>query len=705
MPMTLTIGAEVLRNFERSSRLEWLETNGLGGWAMSTLSGAHSRRYHGLLVAATRPPVERMVLLSRLDETVRVGERSVELGSARFPGAVHPRGFERLTAFERDLFPVFEYDLAGIVDGAVLRKTVAAITGENTVVVLYQVLPAGGAARGWSPPASIELELRPFYAVRGYHELGSSARPFSREAGLADDVLVYRAWEGAPVVHLRVPGARFVPAPDWWLRFELQEEIDRGFDAHEDLFTPGVLHVDLRGPGSLGVVVSADPAAGRNAESLLAGERRRREALLTRVPGVAAGATQPAVAGAGLVRALAIAADQFLVRRGERDTTVIAGYPWFTDWGRDTMISLPGLCLVTGRHSEAKGILRTFAAAVDRGLLPNRFQDRGEPPEYNTVDATLWFFVAIRRYLEATGDEAFVRGELLAVLEDILDWHRRGTRHGIHVDEDGLLYAGEPGVQLTWMDARVGDWVVTPRRGKPVEIQALWYNALRILAELEARSGRREKGADLEAEAERARRRFIELFWNDAVGCLHDCVDQRDGAAATEIDDRVRPNQVLALPFELLDRARAAAALDTVERRLLTPVGLRSLDPGHPDYRPRYEGGPAQRDAVYHQGTVWSWLLGPFITALVRLHGEEGRRRAGRLLEQAAARHLGEGCVGSVSEIFDAEAPFTPRGCSAQAWGVAEWLRAAVEDARLGAGQQRAEGGQAAGNLRGASGI
>jgi predicted glycogen debranching enzyme len=687
--MSIVLERTDLRDFERSSRLEWLETNGLGGWAMSTVSGAHSRRYHGLLVAATRPPVERMVLLSRLDETVRVGERSIELASSRFPGTIHPRGFERLVRFERDLFPTFEYDLAGADEGALLRKTVAAISGENTVVVLYELVAA--------PTEGVELTLRPFYAVRGYHELGTCARAFRREAQLVDDVLLYRAWDGAPEVHLRVPGAGFEPAPDWWLRFELREELDRGFDGHEDLFTPGVMRVKLVARGRLAVVVSTEPAARRDGLALLAAEKLRRERLLTRLPAIAhddVGSAQvslnaPDAAGADLLRMLTIAADQFLVRRGERDTTVIAGYPWFTDWGRDTMISLPGLCLATGRHAEAKGILRAFAAVVDRGMLPNRFPDRGEAPEYNTVDATLWFFVAIRRYLDATGDEAFVRRELLGVLEDILAWHRRGTRHGIGVDDDGLLYAGEPGVQLTWMDARVGDWVVTPRRGKPVEIQALWYNALRILAALEVRFGRAEQGAELEADAERARRRFVELFWNAAAGCLYDCVDQRGGAAATELDDRVRPNQVLALslPYDLLDPVRANSILDLVEARLLTPFGLRSLDPRHTDYRARYEGGPAQRDAVYHQGAVWSWLLGPFITALVRLRGDEGRRQARRLLERAAS-HLGEACVGSVSEIFDAEAPFSPRGCPAQAWGVAEWLQAAIEDAGLGVGLQ-----------------
>jgi predicted glycogen debranching enzyme len=548
-----------------------------------------------------------------------------------------------------------------------------------------------------APTEGVELTLRPFYAVRGYHELGTCARAFRREAQLVDDVLLYRAWDGAPEVHLRVPGAGFEPAPDWWLRFELREELDRGFDGHEDLFTPGVMRVKLVARGRLAVVVSTEPAARRDGLALLAAEKLRRERLLTRLPAIAhddVGSAQvslnaPDAAGADLLRMLTIAADQFLVRRGERDTTVIAGYPWFTDWGRDTMISLPGLCLATGRHAEARGILRAFAAVVDRGMLPNRFPDRGEAPEYNTVDATLWFFVAIRRYLDATGDEAFVRRELLGVLEDILAWHRRGTRHGIGVDDDGLLYAGEPGVQLTWMDARVGDWVVTPRRGKPVEIQALWYNALRILAALEVRFGRAEQGAELEADAERARRRFVELFWNAAAGCLYDCVDQRGGAAATELDDRVRPNQVLALslPYDLLDPVRANSILDLVEARLLTPFGLRSLDPRHTDYRARYEGGPAQRDAAYHQGAVWSWLLGPFITALVRLRGDEGRRQARRLLERAAS-HLGEACVGSVSEIFDAEAPFSPRGCPAQAWGVAEWLQAAIEDAGLGVGLQ-----------------
>ena len=299
--------------------------------------------------------------------------------------------------------------------------------------------------------------------------------------------------------------------------------------------------------------------------------------------------------------------------------------------------------------------------------------------------------MVLRRHpalLDATGDEAFVQRELLPVLEDILAWHRHGTRHGIRQDEDVLLYGGEPGVQLTWMDARVGDWVVTPRRGKPVEIQALWYNALRILADLRRRFGSDEEAAALEADAERARGRFVELFWNPSAGCLHDCVDQHAGAPPLEVDARIRPNQILALalPFELLDPTRAAAVLRVVEDKLLTPFGLRSLDPADPDYRPRYEGGPAERDAVYHQGAVWSWLLGPFITALVRLRGEEGRIQARRIVERAAS-HLTDGCVGSVSEIFDAEAPFQPRGCPAQAWGVAEWLRATIEEAGLGVGE------------------
>jgi len=377
-----------------------------------------------------------------------------------------------------------------------------------------------------------------------------------------------------------------------------------------------------------------------------------------------------------LVRSLAAAADQFIVARGD-EKTVIAGYHWFSDWGRDTMIALPGLTLVTGRAEAAKSILLAFARHVDRGMLPNRFPDAGEEPEYNTVDATLWYFEAVRALLYYTDDYQFIQTHLYPALAEIIDWHVRGTRYGIKVDEDGLLASGEPGVQLTWMDARVGEWVVTPRQGKAVEIQALWYHALRVMERLahefndaagEERYGRM---------AERAEQSFNRLFWNEAAGCLFDVVDgdMRDGS--------IRPNQIFAvsLPHSMLARERAQGVVEVVGRELLTPYGLRSLAPNDPRYRGRYEGDPSSRDGVYHQGTVWGWLMGPFITAYLKVNenSQEARDQAARWLE-AFSGHLREAGLGQVSEIFDGDAPHHPRGCIAQAWSVAELLRAAAED-------------------------
>lgn len=647
---------EVCADFARASEYEWLETNGLGGWASATAAGANTRRYHGLLVAATAPPVGRMVLLSRLDETVATAEGRFELAASQFPGVVHPRGFDYLERFRRALFPSFEYAAGGVR----LRKTVAAVNGENTTLVLYEVLAA---------PGPFVLELCPFFAGRDYHTL-VQANPYVRRDGyFADSTLVYQSYDGVPRVFLRVPGASFRPALDWYYDFEYAREEERGLDHREDLFTPGVLSVPLAPGARLGVIASTADPAGWTAWDLFAVERRRREAEIASF-----GNPDP------LCRALAAAADAFVVRRGEGLRTVIAGYHWFSDWGRDTMISLPGLCLVTRRFDEARSILRAFARAVSEGMLPNRFPDRGEPPEYNTIDATLWFFVAVWRYLQASADEMFVRDELTPVLEEILAWHERGTRHGIHVDDDGLLAGGEPGMQLTWMDARVGDRVVTPRIGKPVEVAALWANALWILSQLLARAGRSAEAGALRRRARAARQRFAEVFWNAEEGYLYDCVD---GDAK---DASLRPNQIfaLSLPFPLLGGERAESVLRAVEEKLLTPRGLRTLAPDDPRYQGTCAGPPEERDAAYHQGSVWPWLLGPYLTALVRLRGEAGRE-AGRALLQGFAPHLGEAGLGTVSELFDGDVPHAPRGAIAQAWSVAELLRAAVEDLRMGA--------------------
>ena len=593
---------------------EWLETNGIGGYASSTACGMNTRRYHGLLVAATKPPVGRMVMLSKLDERLRIDGAWHDLATNQYPGAVHPRGADHLVSFDRAIFPVSEF----VVGDVRLRKTVAAIHGENTTVILYELLES---------PAGVVLELRPFIAGRDYHGLVHANDAIHRDAHFDGGVFALQPYDGVPTLFLDVPGSTFDAAPDWYYRFEYAIEMERGLDAHEDLFTPGTLTRTLSPGARLAVIASIDDPRGRDGIALLDAERRRREGVN-------------------------LAADQFIVRRGADGRSIIAGYHWFTDWGRDTMIALPGLCLATGRYDDARRILRAYAACVSEGMLPNRFPDGGEAPEYNTADATLWFFVAAWRYFEATRDDAFVREVLLSVLRDIVAWHTRGTRHNIHEDDDGLLVAGVAGDQLTWMDAKIGERVVTPRHGKAVEINALWFNALKILAEF-------DDSAAMRARAARVRVRFREVFWNG------DYLDD------VEHDASIRPNQIFAigLPFPLLDGADAASVLAVVEQHLLTPVGLRTLSPRDPRFVGTYLGGPRERDAAYHQGTVWPWLLGAYIDALVRVRGDAGRAEGRRILGGI------DWSSGSLPEIFDSAPPHHPRGCIAQAWSVGEILR------------------------------
>ena len=611
-------------NWEAASRLEWLETNGLGGFACGTVAGANTRRYHGLLVPAVKPPLGRFVLLSKLDERVN----GIDLASNIYPGAIHPRGFEQLQSFERDLFPVFTF----VAGGVRIRKTIAAIDGENSTVVVYET------------SAPITLELRPFIAGRDYHSLTSATGSIRRDGVFEGGVFSLSPYDGVPTLHLSIPNASFDAKPDWYNRFEYPIEQLRGLDFHEDLFTPGTFKVDVKPDSPLAVIASIDNPRGRDGRALLAREQRRRERILER---------------SKASRRLTLAADQFIVRRGKDRRTIIAGYPWFTDWGRDTMISLPGLCLCTHRYDDARLILTSFAESVSDGMLPNRFLDAGEKPEYNNADATLWFFVAVKKYFDATGDAT-----LLPVLRDIIAWHRRGTRYNIHEDADGLLIAGAPGVQLTWMDAKIGDWVVTPRQGKPVEINALWYNALRILAEMENSNELRERAA-------RVRQRFGEVFWNEKTGCLDDVAG----------DATIRPNQIFAisLPYPLIDGERAASVLRVVEEKLLTPVGLRTLDPADSRFVRRFAGSMRERDAAYHQGTVWPWLIGAYVTSLMRVRRDAA---AAKRVLAGMEKAMDHDCVGSIAEVYDATEPYTPGGCFAQAWSVAEVIRASVEDVK-----------------------
>ena len=623
---------------------EWIECNGLGGWASASLSGALTRRYHGLLVAALRPPTGRMVMLSKLDEALLGAEGRFELGCNEYPGITYPRGFEQLAAFSRGLFPVFEFACGGMR----LRKTVAALHGENTALVCYELLEA-------SAPSA--LELRPLLAPRDYHSL-SHANPFLRQSSeFKGGLLRLKPYDGVPEIFIQVPGSSFSAEGAWYRNFQYARERERGLDFEEDLFCHGAFRVELKKGEPLYVLASLQDPSGRDGSALLKAEAGRREALL-------AGQDDP------FRRRLLLAADQFLVRRGGDLSTIIAGYPWFTDWSRDTMIALRGLCLSTGRLAEAKGILEAFLQSLSQGMLPNRFPDASEIPEYNTVDGTLWLFVAVFDFWKKGGDEAFVFKRCLPALLEILEWHRHGTRYGIQADADGLLKAGEPGMQLTWMDAKVGGWVVTPRQGKAVEVNALWFNALRISLELCLAAKKTELVAGLAREAESCRLAIAKAFWNPAADCCYDVID---GAQA---DASLRPNQLfcLSLPFPLFEGARAESILKAVEKKLLTPRGLRSLSPDDPRYSPRYEGGVRERDGAYHQGTVWGWLLGPYCEALIRVRGKAGKATAQKLIE-GFSPHLDEACIGTASEIFDGEAPHAAKGCPAQAWTVAELLR------------------------------
>jgi len=452
---------------------------------------------------------------------------------------------------------------------------------------------------------------------------------------------------------------------EWYRNFEYDAERERGLDFTEDLFNPCLLRFDLGSRRQASVIASTERRDVAHAMEYRQAEIARRRTAVVASP-----------VEDDFAQCLAAAADQYIVSRGDQKT-IIAGYHWFSDWGRDTMIALPGLTLPTGKHDIARSILRTFAQHVDQGMLPNRFPDAGESPEYNTVDATLWFFEAARSYLTYTSDVEFVRSELYPVFADIIAWHVRGTRFGIKVDASGLLSSGEQGVQLTWMDAKVGDWVVTPRRGKPVEIQALWYNALCIMEDLARQFGDEAGQKRYRNMATVASWSFNRLFWNEKTGCLYDVTN---GAPP---DPSIRPNQIFAvsLKHSMLPPERAKAVVEKVEKHLLTPYGLRSLAASDPQYRGRYTGGPTERDGAYHQGTVWPWLMGPFITAYTKVNAESdaARRQAAAWLEPLKI-HLADGGLGHISEIFDGNAPQRPCGCIAQAWSVAEILRALVED-------------------------
>lgn len=632
--------------------IEWLEADGLGGFASGTASGIRTRRYHALLLSATNPPTGRMVLVNGCDAWFVQGERRLALSSQRYaPGVLHPDGASRLIRFSCDPWPTWEFD----VEGATLLQELCVENGSGVTVMSWRIVSG-------ELPAGARLEVRPFLSGRDYHSLHHENSAFRFEPSVRGAEVAWRTYEGVPVIRALSNG-EYRHAPDWYRNFLYEAERARGLEDREDLASPGVFSWMLGADDHPAVLVlsAGDGApwaeepeeALRIAEDIRRGERVRRGSF---------------------VSPLTLAADAYVVRRGEGQT-IVAGYPWFTDWGRDTFIALRGLCLATGRLDVARDILVEWAGAVSEGMLPNRFPDAGETPEYNSVDASLWYVVAVdelldrgraRRRLVSRAQSARLRD----AVQRILRGYAAGTRFGIRMDDDGLLAAGVPGVQLTWMDAKVGDRVITPRIGKPVEIQALWINALAAGA---------KDDRQWQRVAERAVSSFEARFWNPATGMLFDVVDI-DHVTGTA-DAAVRPNQILAvggLPLVLLDGARARSVVDGVEQHLVTPLGLRSLAAGEPGYSRIYRGGPAERDAVYHQGTVWPWLIGAFVDAWLRVRGytEGAQENARRRFVEPLLEHLHTTGLGHVSEVADAESPFTPGGCPFQAWSLGELIRA-----------------------------
>ena len=648
---------------------EWLETNGIGGYACSTVIGCNTRRYHALLCAATAPPLGRMVLVNKADETLSIGERHIELGCNQFPGAVHPNGYHYLESFEVTPVPRWVYRVPGF-DGApdvVLEKTLWMPYGENTTCVSYVLLEG----------PEITLSVRPFVTGRDYHHSHSFNQQFNTDLQRSTDQgswfksqVQMRPYNEGPPITFSSDG-EFFEAGAWYYSFEYAREMERGLDCHEDAWCPGAFVWKLTANQEAHLVVSTEPG-DFSQHNLISGDtadrRRTLGAVFNDLP----------VERRETAQRLAVAADQFIVRRQDNLHTVLAGYPWFSDWGRDTMIALPGLCLTTNRLYEAASILLSFAKAASEGMIPNRFPDHGETPDYNTVDATLWFFHATAQYLERSGDWQTVGEQIYPVLRECIEWHIKGTRYGIQADEsDGLLSSGGGGTQLTWMDAKVGDWVVTPREGKAVEIQALWFNALKSMMDMAERAGDKRMKNLCGTWSRKVKQNFTEKFWNAEENCLYDYVN------GTYQDGAIRPNQIFAvsLPHRLLTADLEKRVVACVQRELLTPHGLRSLSPRDSRYCGIYIGDQWQRDGSYHQGTVWGWLMGPFLSAYLKVNRySPASKKQAALWLQPLIEHLDEACIGSISEIFDGDAPYTPRGCFAQAWSVSETLRVLVEE-------------------------
>ncbi len=632
-------------NLKNALSREWLETNGLGGYASSTIIGANTRRHHGLLVAALEPPGARHVLLSKLEERVVVDGHESHLSTNLYPGTVFPHGFNVQNEFRLAPWPVFRYAGADFE----IEKSVCFVHGENTVVAAY---------RNRNRTGTLTLAVRPLLAFRDFNKLAKRNAAANVFVQHREGVLSVQPYAQLPRLFFHVSPCETDIKADWYLRFTYPVDEERGLEHEEDLVSPFELTFRLGGDETVYIAATIEPHATVNAVELLEREHQRRQQFADRDP---------------VRAALRAAADTFLVRRGEDGLTITSGYPWYADSGRGAMVALPGLTLTTRRFDEAKRVLVTFAKYCDRGLIPNIFSTGGEKPTYNSVDASLWFVVAAWKYWKAGNDAGAMR-ELLPTLREITRCYNEGTRFDIYADADGLISAGGPGSQLTWMDVKLEGYVPTPRHGKAVEINALWFNALLMLAEIEEKiAGDTDAVAPLRKLSDRVATSFVKTFWFAAGGYLYDVVQGNNR------DTSVRPNQIFAvsLPYSPLSAEQQQSVFRVVTEQLLTPYGLRTLSPQHEKYARRYTGTRWQRDAIRHQGTVWSHLIGAYADAFLRVRGnDKGQRRELLELLQPLLKHLEDTSLGSVSEMFDADPPHYPQGCPSRACSVAELLRA-----------------------------
>jgi len=689
--MTIVFNKDICHDLSKAIEKEWLETNGIGGFASSTIIGANTRRYHGLLMAATRPPLGRTLLLSKLEEYLCIDGEEFPLSTNIYPNAIYPEGHKNLSQFCLNPFPTFEYSVNGID----IKKIVFMVHGENTTVTLYQVNCRGERS------FTLALTVRVMVAFRDYHWITHENPAFKTDYKiLANGRICLQPYEGFTPMYLFHNAEAMDKNSFWYKNMEYPKENERGLEFHEDHFSPFALHFDLNKGKDCHIVASTNEFNKLDVFELLEKETALHEkedrGLKSSMLVQACSLNQNVLVQSSrlnqqndgreleeggdkllrLCETLLSVSDSFIVKRENDKKSIIAGYHWFGDWGRDTMISLPGLTLVHGRFEDAREILLSFAQYVSKGMIPNRFPDYGETPEYNTVDASLWYIQAVYQYLRFAKDLNTVRKDLFGVLKEIVEYYQKGTRYNIHMDSDGLIYAGVAGVQLTWMDAKVGDWVVTPRTGKAVEINALWYNALKIMSFLAREMDLNNESKDYNNLAQKVSKSFNDAFWIEEGQYLYDYIDGETRSKA------IRPNQVFAvsLPYSMLSKKRQRNVVEIVKEHLLTPYGLRSLSPKDNDYIGRYCGNVCERDRAYHQGTVWAWLIGPYISAYAKAYA--GNKEALKYIKGLFVpfyEHLFDAGLGTVSEIFDGDPPHTPRGCISQAWSVAEILRAYFE--------------------------